>query len=152
MVSRGVALAVSLVAVQAFAQWPRLDQPLPKQGGGENDSALIISVGDYAWLPDVPGANDNARAWYLHLAETRGVKRVKWLKDNEATREQVVLELKVLAENARPGGVVWVVYIGHGAVSAKGDDGVLVGAEAQQVVSSLYARSVAQKEVLPPSA
>ncbi len=52
-----------LLAVPAFAQWPSIDTPLPKQGGGEKDAALLISIADYAFLPDVAGAKENAAAW-----------------------------------------------------------------------------------------
>ena len=46
------------------------------------------------------------------------------------------------------GGTLWFVFIGHGAPGREGNQGVLVGADAQADVDSLYARSVLQSEVL----
>ncbi len=147
---RGVLFAVLLLAGQSLAQWPELNKPLPKQYAGEKDAALIISVSDYAFLPDVPGANENAAAWFQHLTVTRGIPatQVQWLQDNEATVFGIRKAVKQLALDVKPGGVVWLLYIGHGAPSQDGSDGVLVGVSAQNIVEELYANSVPQKEVL----
>lgn len=139
-----------LVAVPAFAQWPSIDTPLPKQGGGEKDAALLISIADYAFLPDVAGAKENAAAWYQHLTTTRGVPatQVTWLQDTDATLEGVQDALGELPKKVKPGGTLWVLFIGHGAPSQDGNDGVLVGADAQNVVRSLYARSLPRQKLL----
>ncbi len=139
-----------LLAVPAFAQWPSIDTPLPKQGGGENDAALLLSIGDYAFLPDVPGAKENAAAWYQHLTTTRGVPatQVTWLQDTDATLEGIQDALDELPKKVKPGGTLWVLFIGHGAPSQGGSDGVLVGADAQNVVRSLYARSLPRQKLL----
>jgi formylglycine-generating enzyme required for sulfatase activity len=139
-----------LVASPALGQWPSIDAPLPKQGGGEKDAALLVSIADYAFLPDVPGAKENAAAWYQYLTTTRGVPatQVTWLQDTDATLEGVQDALAELPKKVKPGGTLWVLYIGHGAPSQDGSDGVLVGADAQNVVRSLYARSLPRQKLL----
>ena len=139
-----------LLAAPAFAQWPSIDSPLPKQTGGEKDAALIVSIEDYAFLPDVGGANENAVAWYQHLTKTRGVpaSSVVFLKDSEATLEGIQDGLAKAGGLVKPGGLLWILYIGHGAPSEDGADGVLVGADAQQSTRQLYARSLPRSALL----
>ena len=55
----------------------------------------------------------------------------------EAARSQV-----------RSGGTLWFVFIGHGAPSEDGQDGLLVGWDTQQTASSVYARGLMQGKVL----
>jgi outer membrane protein OmpA-like peptidoglycan-associated protein len=147
---RQLACLLVLFAVPALAQWPSIDTPLPRQGGGERDAALLISIADYAFLPDVAGAKENAAAWYQHLTTTRGVPatQVTWLQDTDATLEGVQDALAELPKKVKPGGTLWVLFIGHGAPSQDGTDGVLVGADAQNVVRSLYARSLPRQKLL----
>jgi len=147
---RLIVAGLVLISGGAFAQWPSLDSPLPRQGGGEKDAALIISIGDYAFLPDVPGAKENATSWYQHLTVTRGIPgtQVIWLQDSEATLEGFKDALSAVVAKTKPGGILWVLYIGHGAPTENGDDGELVGADAQNVIRSLYPRSLPRKELL----
>ncbi len=141
---------LTVVAAPAFAQWPAIDTPLPKQTGGEKDSALIISIEDYLLLPDVAGATENAVAWYQHLTKTRGVpaSSVVFLKNSEATLEGIQDGLAKAVGLVKPGGLLWILYIGHGAPSEDGADGVLVGADAQQSTRQLYARSLPRTALL----
>jgi hypothetical protein len=55
--------------------WPDGRAPLPASvgGGGENDAAVVIGITDYAFLPKVPGADDNAAAWVDYLRDVRKV-------------------------------------------------------------------------------
>ncbi len=143
-------MLLSLIASSAFAQWPSLSEPLPRQGNGDKDAALIVSIEDYAFLPGIPGAQENAAAWFQHLVKTRGipVTQVKWLQNNEAALESIRKELKFTVSRVKPGGVLWVVFIGHGAPSEDGSDGLLVGADAQNVMESFSARSLKRSELL----
>lgn len=143
----GILLAVTPAAA---AEWPDLTLAGPVQGGGEKDSALIFAVEDYAFVADVAGASQNAEDWYLHFTKSRKVpaERVRLLRDTEVTRESMLSAAKEAARSAKPGGTLWVVFIGHGAPAEDGKDGVLVGVDAQQTAESLYARSVRQKELL----
>ncbi|MBL8922757.1 MAG: SUMF1/EgtB/PvdO family nonheme iron enzyme [Myxococcaceae bacterium] len=143
-------LLVTLLASSAFAQWPSLAVPLAPQGGGEKDAALLVSLETYAFLPGIPGAKENAAAWFQHLVKTRGVPvtQVTWLQNTEAALESIRKELKATVAKVKPGGMLWVVFIGHGAPSEDGSDGLLVGADAQNVMESFAARSLKRSELL----
>ncbi len=142
------ALLLSAGAARAEA-WPELASPAPG-GGGENDAALVLGAEDYAFVPDVPGARQNARDFYAYLTRTRGIppSRATLLLDAEVTDDAIREHAAGTAAKVKPGGTLWLVYIGHGAPAEDGKDGVLVGADAQQTVANLYRRSVRQSELL----
>jgi formylglycine-generating enzyme required for sulfatase activity len=147
--ARTALAALLLTAPSTLAAgWPDLSSPPPMQGGGEQDAALLISIGDYVFLPDVYGAGDNVRDWYKWLKETRGVGSVKVLSDHAATREAILDEARRAALKVGEGGTMWVLFIGHGAPSQDGQDGVLIGADAQLTAAGLYARSLSRTELL----
>jgi sulfatase modifying factor 1 len=136
-------------AVRAI-EWPSLANPVKDADRpGKSDAALIIAIEDYAFVEDVQGAGASARDWDLWF-EARGVpiSRVVVLRDSSAVREEILDQARRLATEVPSDGALWIVYIGHGAPSTDGRDGVLVGADAQQKAASLYARSVARQEIL----
>jgi len=114
--------------------WPALPPP-PPVGGGEADAAVVVAIEDYAFLPDVPGARANGRAWAHWLRDTRGVPRVRTLTDAEATRETVAEAVAAARRQRGDDGLLWVVFIGHGAPG-----GQLLGADAQATAASLTHR------------
>lgn len=140
-------LALSHAQAQA---WPDLSEAPAEQGGGERDAALIVGVEDYVFAPDIQGASRNANDWYLYLTRTRQIPvgNVFLLRDGEATREALLEKADEVAARVGAGGTLWFVFIGHGAPSKDGQDGVLIGSDAQQSANSLYARSVPQRELL----
>lgn len=147
----GLTLALVLMAGNATAQtWPDLSKPAASVGGGSKDAALVISIERYGNLPPIPGAEANGRAWYLHLTKTLKVPvaQVKWLNNSDAAKENIEDAADNVASWVKPGGTMWLVFIGHGAPAADGSDGVLVGQDAQQTARMLYARSVPQKTLL----
>ncbi len=127
------------------ANWPDLSSP-PKGDG----AAVVVGIDDYLIVDDVPGATANAGDWYSWLIQTRGIplSKVRILRDSDAVRESILEEAEWAASQVGPGGTLWFVFIGHGAPGKDGQDGLLVGADAQQTARSLYARSVPQKELL----
>lgn len=143
-------LIASLLSPAVAAQWPSLADPtkLPDRPGLK-DGALIIAIEDYMVVEDVQGAGTNAADWDQWF-DARGVPlaRIMMLRDSEAVRETILRQAEDLAKEMPEGGTLWVVYIGHGAPSADGKDGVLVGADAQQKAEILYARSVTRSELL----
>jgi hypothetical protein len=148
-----VGLSVSLFASSAFAadaqpNWPDLGRPAAV-GGGENDAALVIGIEDYQHVADIPGAVQNARDWYRYLVDGRKVpvRAVRLLRNGEADRETMLQAAKDMAAQVKPGGTFWVVFIGHGAPSQDGKEGVLIGSDAKQTAVSLFARSVRQSEL-----
>jgi formylglycine-generating enzyme required for sulfatase activity len=137
-------------AVSAFAQWPDLSQPSAGSGGGEKDAAVIVGAERYAFVAPVPGARKNAEEWHAYLTETLKVpaERVSLLRDNEATDSKIRKYAARAASQVEPGGALWFVYIGHGAPSKDGKDGLLVGSDAQQDADGLYERSLPRRELL----
>ncbi len=130
--------------------WPPVSTELPPAGGGERDAAVVVGISRYAFLPEIVGAADNAADWYQHLTRVRGVPAAKasLLRDSEATRERIEKALAAAAGAVGSGGTVWLVFIGHGAPSAAGDDGVLLGVDTQADLDSLGARGVSQAAAL----
>src|SRR5688500_9623754 len=125
-----LAVVVTLAATTARAQtWPDLHASLPPQGGGAEDAALVVGVSDYVYLPRIDGANDNAAAWQEWLLRVRNVPgdRVVLLRDREATKERIERNLRTLATQVGPQGTIWFIFIGNGAPSPSGDDGLLLG-------------------------
>ncbi len=118
-----------------------------------NDSALVISVEDYAFVSDVVGATSNARDWYRYFVENGGMSasHVFQIRDSNATREQILQALEKAARSVREGGKLWVVFIGHGAPVKVGDsdpEGAIVAVDAQQSLASISTRSVRQSEIV----
>lgn len=144
-----LSLVALLSAASASAgEWPRLANPEPI-GGGENDAAVIVGIGSYAYAPPIPGAEQNAEDWYRYLVYGRKVpvSNTVLLRGREGTLERLKKYAAEAAARVKPGGTLWFVFIGHGAPSQDGGDGVLVGHDAQQDADSLFARSLAQKEL-----
>jgi formylglycine-generating enzyme required for sulfatase activity len=160
---RGMALAVGVLAALAGAGvrdaaraadgealWPKLEGAASPVVTGRDDSALVIAIERYSEVSEVPGAVASGRAWLDWLGRTRGVPdmRLKLLTEKDAFNAAILAEAQRLAQATPAGGVFWLVFIGHGAPSQDGRDGVLVGYDAQQTAIGLYSRSVRQGELL----
>lgn len=111
---------------------------------------LIAAVEDYFVVPKVPGARANAEAWHSYLRMSRGVPldHVTLIRDAQVTKESLLAQADEAAKAVGEGGTLWFVFIGHGAASPDRQQGVLVGADAQQTANGLYARSIAREEIL----
>jgi len=144
-------LPTAFCAFAATAQagdWPALSEPPTPEAGGSADAALLIGIEDYVFLPDIPGAEANIRDWYSWLKKTRGVPTVKVLAGADATRERIIAEAKRATGRVEEGGTLWVVFVGHGAPSKDGKDGILVGSDANLSPDSLYDRSVLRSDLV----
>ena len=144
-------LSLSLLSTPARAtEWPDLTTLASPTGEGRNDAAVLVAIEDYAKVDDVLGARANADAWMRWFVGGRGVpaSRVFRAYDGDATD----LKLRELARKAaaavQPGGTLWFVFIGHGAPSRDGADGLLVGVDADRSADGIYGRSVSRKELL----
>lgn len=132
------------------AGWPSLATDADAKKIGAEDAAIVAGVSRPFVLPEVKGAVENATEWYGWLTRTRGVPvdHVTLLRDSEVTRES----LKAAAEKARgqvgKGGTLWIVFIGHGAPAKSGDDGLLLGVDAQRTELSIAERGLSQRELL----
>ncbi|MBT3221053.1 MAG: caspase family protein [Proteobacteria bacterium] len=131
------------------ATWPDLSVPPPATGHGDNDAAVIVGIEDYLVVPDVEGARRNADDWYRFLTTTKHIppNRVKLLRDNEGTDVQIRDALHHAISQTERGGTMWFIYIGHGAPSKDGANGLLVGVDAQQNATGIYSRSILRSEV-----
>ena len=116
---------------------------------GAGDAALVVGVSKYAFVSPVEGADKNAADWWAYFRQFRGIPRssVGFLRDAEATAEGIRDEAKRVAALAKPGSTIWFVFIGHGVASANGEEGLLVGVDAQGTAKSLDTRSIPQSEV-----
>ena len=130
--------------------WPDLSKPAQAVGSGEKDAAVVVGAENYAFVAKVPGARRNAEDWQAYLTDTLKVPsdRVALLRDNEATLEKMRQLAAQAAAQAEKGGTLWFVFIGQGAPSHDGKDGLLVGADAQRDPGGLYARSLPRNELL----
>lgn len=111
---------------------------------------VVVGIENYLLVPRVPGAARNATDWYTFFSDALKVpfERIHLLRDKSATREGILSAVNQAASEVEPGGTLWFVFVGHGAPSRDGKEGLLVGADAQQTAEGLFARSVAQSEVL----
>lgn len=109
----------------------------------------MIGVQDYTYVADIPGAAKNAEDWYRYLTHGRGISpgNALILRDSEATKERILRMAARIAKRVKPGGTVWLVFVGHGAPSRDAKQGLLVGADAQQDADSLFARGVSLEEL-----
>src|ERR1022692_4075607 len=143
------ALMLGAPCARAQETWPDLSAAPKAVGGGEKDAAVIVGVENYAYVEHVPGAKQNANDWQAYLTGTLKVPadRVVLLLDNEADVEDIRSAAIDKAAQVEPGGTLWFVFIGHGAPSKDGKDGLLVGTDAQQRATSVYSRSLSRNEL-----
>lgn len=147
----GLILSLSASSLAGASAWPDLSQPAPAVGGGEHDAAVVVGIQRYLAVPGVPGARRNAKDWYAYLAQTRGVapKDIDLrVSIDDTAKDDILRAATRAAGRVGTGGTLWFVFIGHGAPSADGKDGLLVGVDAQQTADSLETRSVRRDELL----
>lgn len=130
--------------------WPELEVPLPGAGLGQADRAVIVGLETYAAVAPIPGARKNAEAWFDYFVASRGLPPdgVRLLLDQNATREAIKGAITASAREVGASGTLWFVFIGHGAPSKEGRDGLLVGWDAQQKARSVQVRSLRRSELL----
>lgn len=139
----------SLPAVaQEQVSWPSLATTPQMEKIGEDDVAVIVAIEDYVFLPNVPGAMENANDWENFFRRGFGLRNVYVLTNRDATREAMVRFARQAVDDAKPDSTVWFLFIGHGSPVQNGEDGGLVGMDALQNVESLEARSMTQTELL----
>ncbi len=115
-----------LLLATALAAPPDVDTPMAGTNRARKDAALVVSVEDYTYLPDVGGASLDADALFAWLTTTRGVDRATRLKDPD--RATLRTAMSGAARAVRGGGTLWVYFAGHGMVTESGQR-VLLTAE-----------------------
>ncbi len=142
-------LVFAAPAGAAPASWPDLASAPKGSGEGVNDAALIIAIEAYSKVDRVVGAGANADDWFAYFLSTRGIpaRSIVQVRDADATDVAIRREAARVAGMVKPGGTLWVLYVGHGAPSKDGSDGLLVGVDADRSAEGIYARSVPQREL-----
>ncbi|MBT3220346.1 MAG: SUMF1/EgtB/PvdO family nonheme iron enzyme, partial [Proteobacteria bacterium] len=138
---------ITLLLATALAQVPNLDEPLRTGATEPNDVALVIGNEDYAFVPDVPYAANDARTFADWLVYTRGVpaNRVETLVG--AGREQVLAAARRAAGRATSESVIWVYFAGHGAADPGSGERLLLGDDVKQDPAVFATRAVAVDEL-----
>lgn len=136
------------LSAQESILWPPLSTAPQMEPGGEKDVAVIIAIDDYAFLPNVTGAVENANDWENFFRRGLGLDKIYVLSNRDATREAILRFARQAVADAEEDSTLWFLFIGHGAPVQDGADGGIVGMDALQNVESLNARSVTQTELL----
>ncbi len=111
--------------------WPELPT-LPSSGLGEHDAAVIVGIERYHHYPDLRGATVSARQWAQWLETSHGVpsEHLVLLTDDDATCADIRRAARTATEQVEPGGTLWLVFVGRGALAPSGTDALLLGANA----------------------
>lgn len=146
----GLLLASPAAPADGLAKWPDLGAVSHAQASGAHDAVVVVGIENYLVVPRVPGAGRNATDWYAFFIDTLKVpfEHVHLVRDRSATKEGILTAVTQAATEVEGGGTLWFVFIGHGAPSKDGKEGLLVGADAQQTADGLFARSLPQSELL----
>ncbi|MSQ03004.1 MAG: caspase family protein [Myxococcales bacterium] len=106
------------LAALSLAAPPDVDSPLEGTQKARKDAAVVVSVEDYTFLPDLGGGTLDADALHGWLNTTRGVERITRLKDpDKAAMRRGISEA---ARSVRGGGMLWVYFAGHGYADDQG--------------------------------
>ena len=116
-----VSLITALLQLSAPARaedyplWPPIGDITSVNPVGTEDSAVIISIEDYLYLPDYPGAMTSGQLWKDWLIDGRGLSedKIVWMRDGEATAKNIDKKLKKAAKKTSKNGTLWVIYAGH---------------------------------------
>jgi formylglycine-generating enzyme len=108
-------LLSSLGHAEDYPLWPPIGDLSTVSPLGAEDAAVIITIEDYLFLPDFPGAKASGQVWKDWLIRGRGLSEDKiiWLQDGEATAKNIDKKLKKAAKKISKNGTLWVVYAGH---------------------------------------
>lgn len=121
---------------------PSIDGRLSTGRKAKNESAVVIGLEDYAFVPDVPYARRDADAFYNFLLYTRGIPRDKITTITSGSVEHIRKAVQESGESVTSGGTVWVYFAGHGAASPSSRQQVVLGDDVRPDDVSFDARSV----------
>ena len=133
--------SLMLISSRAEAvEWPSLEAPPYQDQIAPKDRVLIISLEDYAYLSDIRNASQNALEWKNYFLETLGVpsKNIILLENENATRNKIKQAVSKSSKKLSRQGRLWIIYIGHGATSFKGDSGLILPYHTESTAKSVY--------------
>jgi uncharacterized caspase-like protein len=137
-----------ILSAMISLDWPDFSSVSHVAPTGNDDVALIIAIEDYAYTTDVDGAVQNALAWEKFLRKELQVSKIVTILNENATKEEIIYKTKGLSSHTTENSRIWLIYIGHGAPSAQGKHGMLVGVDAQQTARGLESRSVPIPQII----
>lgn len=126
---------------------PSIDGRLATGRVAKNESAVVIGLEDYAFVPDVPYARRDAEAFYNFLLYTRGIPRDRITMITAGSVEHVRKAVDDAGKSVTAGGTVWVYFAGHGAASPSSREQVVLGDDVRPDDVSFDARSVPVAEI-----
>lgn len=128
---------------------PDIDLKLRSGQRSGADSAVVVGIEEYPFLPHVPYAARDADAFYSFLVYTRGVSPTRLsLLTQDPTAADIREAVRQRAAEVGAGGTLWVYFAGHGAADPETGRRLLLGVDVQPKVSSLTdAHTVAVDEL-----
>lgn len=143
-------LSLFLALAPAAAQPVRAPAVTPALSGtssGALDVAVVIGNEEYAQLSQSMYSRSDARAWSEWLTGARGLRSNRVSLVQDASRADMLKAVKKGASKVGKGGTVWIVYSGHGVMSApEGGRRMLVGTDAR--ADAPWASALALDEVV----
>lgn len=130
-----ILVALALLTLPAAGQTPGRAPPVtPALEGGRPmpaDVAIVVGNEDYRDLPQSVYSRADARAWADWLGRGRGLRANRITVLQDTTRADLLKALKVALGKVGKGGTLYLVFSGHGAMSApEGGRRLLLGVDA----------------------
>ncbi len=129
-------------------EYPSISTPVAGLEQRPDDIAIVVGIEDYVFLPPVKGARQTAYDWEDFFRDSLGMRDIYTLLDDDANLEDITAYLEESRSDIGSSGRLWFVFVGHGAPGADGQDGLLVGMDARQNLSSLTARSLSRSNLI----
>ncbi len=128
----GLLLSLAPAYAQATARAPAVSPALQGTSSGPGDAAVVIGNEEYDELSQSMFSRSDARAWSDWLTGARGLRSNRVSLVQDARRVDMLKAIKRGLSKVGRGGTAWVVYSGHGAMSApEGGRRLLLGKEAR---------------------
>jgi len=145
-----LSILLTVFAAGGAPEWPNFPEKPKATGGGAKDAAVVVAVSNYTRLPDIRGATRNSVDWYNYFTKVRKVPvtQVALLENADATPRKIRAAVLNAVSDVREDGTLWFVFIGHGAPTKDGKDGVLVGVDAHADEVDFYPYTLARSELL----
>lgn len=121
---------------------PDLDDPLRTGARAPADSAVVVGIADYVFLPDVSWADRDATLVRDFLVSTRGLSPDRVTVLEGGSREQILAAVEAAGRDTGGDGVVWVYFAGHGVASPQTGHRLLLGDDTRQAPEAFDARGV----------
>jgi len=125
-----------------FAELPDILARLPTGNKASQDTAVVVGLEDYAFIPDVPHAARDAEAFRSFLLYTRGIPQHRIQHLTAGSRDHIEAAVKTAAAEAGDGGTVWVYFAGHGAASTETGERIILGDDVRADAISLDKRGL----------